>query len=86
MSGDTVAGVLFGGRCRYGVPVVAAEEDDRNAKCGGEVESGVGIAFAGGAIAEVTNDDETVLLTLEEKVQTVKENPDPKVSSLTLKA
>ena len=43
--GDPVAAILFERRCRDGVPVVPADEDDRAAAGGGDVEGGVEVAF-----------------------------------------
>ena len=56
-AGDAVAAILFQGWGGDGVAVVAADEDDRAGAGGGDVETGVEVAFAGGAFAEVAGDD-----------------------------
>ncbi len=45
--------VLLGGRRGYGVAVVAADEDDRRAQRGREVERRVEVALARRALAEI---------------------------------
>ena len=54
---DAVAAVLLQCGRRDGVPVVAAYEDDGAGACGGNVEGGVAVAFAGGAFAKVAGYD-----------------------------
>lgn len=52
-AGDAVAAVLFQRWGRDCKAVVAADEDDGAGACGGDVEGGVEIAFAGGTFAEI---------------------------------
>lgn len=56
-AGDTVAAVLVERRGGDGVAVVAADEDDGAGPRGGDVQAGVEVAFAGGALAEVAGYD-----------------------------
>lgn len=48
---------MFQGGGGNGVAVVAADEDDRTRTGRSDVETGMEVAFAGGAFAEVTGDD-----------------------------
>lgn len=54
---DTIAAVLFECRGGDGVPVVPADEDDGAGTGCGDVEGGMKVAFASGALAEVTGYD-----------------------------
>ena len=56
-AGNTVAAVLLECRGRDGVAVVTANEDDGAGACCCDVERGVEIPLAGGALAEVTGTD-----------------------------